>query len=302
MTPRDALDLAAPHTWAASVLPAVFGIVWSVLNGGRLTAGMAAILFLICVMMQSAVNTVNDYMDYVKGTDSKEDNLEENDAVLLYRNIVPGHALALAAGLLACALALGLWIVSRSGTAPLIVGLVGGAAVVAYSAGPFPLSYLPVGELVSGVVMGGLIPTGIFAAAKGRIEPAVLFWSLPMIISVGLIMMSNNGCDIEKDRAAGRRTLPALLGRERTKKLYTAAVLLWTACAAVLPVLRFGATGLAAVILLLTAGRKAIAQQLHCPLDQEHRVQQMKGILKANVVLDGIYIVSLLIGACIHGI
>ena len=96
------VQLAAPHTWPAAVLPPRW---WRVACRGRRQTGrasavsMACALLTICVLMQSAVNTFNDYYDYVKGADSADDNVDPTDAVLVYNNVDPRAALALAVGL-----------------------------------------------------------------------------------------------------------------------------------------------------------------------------------------------------------
>ena len=83
LTPKLAVRLAAPHTWLASVYPAVFGELYCLLKGYPLTGTLAITLFWACVFMQSAVNTLNDYFDFVKGTDTADDNVEVSDAVLV---------------------------------------------------------------------------------------------------------------------------------------------------------------------------------------------------------------------------
>ena len=70
LTAKQALQLAAPHTWAASVCPSLFGIFYSRLTGSPLGLFRAAAVLAACVFLQSAVNTLNDYVDFVKGTDS----------------------------------------------------------------------------------------------------------------------------------------------------------------------------------------------------------------------------------------
>ena len=76
---------------------------------------MCLTLLLIVILMQSAVNTFNDYYDYVKGTDSAEDNVEESDAVLVYNDINPKSALRLAIGFLVLAFALGIYAIVKAG-------------------------------------------------------------------------------------------------------------------------------------------------------------------------------------------
>ena len=259
-----------------------------------------SLLILACILMQAAVNTLNDYADYVKGTDSTQDNVEKSDAVLLYNDIKPVHALYLGLLYLAAGAALGIFSCIKTGFVPLCIGAVGGVVVLLYSGGRVPLSYLPVGELVSGFVMGGLIPLGIAAAADNRLHPAVLVYSLPLIIGIALIMMSNNGCDIEKDMRAGRYTLPVCIGRKKTVILYRISVIVWVVLLCVLPVVTFGiANGIIAPI-GIAAGWSAFMGLLKSGLRPEKRVWCMKGIVSANIYGNGGYIaaaaVSLVLG------
>lgn len=118
-------------------------------------------LLVACVLLQSAVNAMNDYFDFIKGTDSASDHVEVNDAVLIYGNIAPRSALFLGIAYLVAGAALGLMACRGSGMVPVVIGIIGGIVILLYSGGPIPVSYLPIGEIVSGVVMGGLIPLGI---------------------------------------------------------------------------------------------------------------------------------------------
>ena len=294
LTAKQALQLAAPHTWAASVCPSLFGICYSRLMGFPLGPFRAAAVLAACVFLQSAVNTLNDYVDFVKGTDSASDNVEVTDAVLVYGGIDPKSARNLGFLYLFAGLLSGLAASAGAGPVPLLIGAVGGATVLLYSGGPLPVSSLPLGEVVSGFVMGGLIPLGTAACADGKLHPEILFYSLPLIIGIGLIMMSNNGCDIEKDLRAGRKTLPTILGRERTLKLYRFLTVIWTLMLLVLPVMLTGRPGiLCGVLLLLFAGKK-FRNILMLRLRPEQRVLQMKGIVAANIFGNGALIVTLM--------
>jgi len=291
LTPKMALNLANPPTWAASVLPSLFGLALSYAYGLYLPLWKAVALVLCCILMQSAVNTLNDYFDYVGGTDSKDDVLEPNDAVLLYNNINPKEALALGIIFLALGAALGVISALGCGLTPFVLGILGGLCVIFYTGGKMPISSLPIGELVSGVVMGGFIPTAIFAIAKGSFEPIVLVLSLPFIISIGLIMMTNNCCDIEKDIIAGRKTLPTKLGREKTVKLYRVLATIWKFSIWILPILSIGTLGIFAPILLTLFTRNEFKFLVTSPLTQENRINQMKGILAANIKANAVYII-----------
>ena len=302
LTPKLALQLAAPHTWAASVCPSVFAVLYCAAAGLHLNPVQIICLPAACVLLQSAVNTLNDYADYRKGTDSEEDNVEVSDAVLVYSGIDPKHALFLGIGYLLAGVILGILASVYAGFTPILIGVVGALTVLLYSGGPMPVSYLPVGEIVSGLVMGGLIPLGTAACADNRLHPEILLWALPFIIGIGLIMMSNNGCDIEKDIAAGRHTLPVYLGRKRTRRLYHDLLLVWVFLLSMLPAALLGWAGLVSPALILTVGRKPFVWLLGSSLRPEKRIRQMKMIAAANLFGNGAYIAALAVGLIIRQI
>lgn len=115
LTPRMAWQLAAPHTWPAAILPVLVAAAAAAVTSFSISATMVCVLLVICVLMQSAVNTFNDYYDYVKGADSADDNVDPTDAVLVYNNVNPRAALALAVGFLAAAFLLGAYVIWIAG-------------------------------------------------------------------------------------------------------------------------------------------------------------------------------------------
>jgi len=292
LTARTAVQLAAPHTWVASVYPALFGTLFSRLHGYGLGLPQAAMLIAACILMQSAVNTLNDYADYVKGADSIKDNVEKNDAVLLYNDILPIHALLLGLFYLTAGAALGLFCCIKTGLVPLCIGAIGGAVVLAYSGGRVPLSYLPVGEAVSGFVMGGMIPLGVASVSGNKLHFTVLVYALPLIVGIALIMLTNNGCDIEKDIRAGRHTLPVYIGRKRTVMLYRALVIVWIALVCILPVVKFGIRGGMIGPLCAVAFGGMFTGLIKSDLLPEKRIRYMKAIVSANVWGNGAYMVA----------
>ena len=91
---------------------------------------------------------------------------------MVVNGLPPKHALAAGLAFMAAAALPGAYAVSRAGAPVLAAGAVGAVAVLAYSLGRSPLSYLPLGELVSGLVMGVLIPfAGRRRSLVWRISP-----------------------------------------------------------------------------------------------------------------------------------
>ncbi len=288
---RHIVQLSAPHSFAASLCPALFGVFFCLLKGLPLKEYQAIGLVIACLLMQAAVNTFNDLIDYIKGTDSQADHLEKSDATLVYERLNPRHVLAVAMGELLLGALIG--VLCSLHWLPILIGVIGGIVVIIYSGGPFPLSYYPIGELVSGVVMGGMIPFGVAAATDGRAHWDALLFSIPLIISIGLIMMSNNGSDIEKDQTAGRKTLPIVLGRPRTVILFRILLALWLLMIAVGPVIFLGWIGLLSPVLIAIFVRKPLLFLFRANLAPEHRILQMKSISIANLLGNGAMILSM---------
>ncbi|MCB7036966.1 prenyltransferase [Eggerthella sinensis] len=293
LTPRMALQLAAPHTWPAAILPVLAAVSAAAVTASAVSVLMACVLLVICVLMQAAVNTFNDYYDYVKGADSADDNVDPTDAVLVYNNVNPRAALALAIGFLVAAFALGVYVIWVAGWIPLAIGVVGAVIVVLYSAGKTPISYLPIGELVSGFVMGGLIPLACYQALTGVFDLRALLWAVPTILGVGLIMFTNNTCDVEKDVESGRRTLSVLLGRARARKLYHAVVYAWVLAIVVL-VAVFFTNGLVVVPFMVLASYPLLKALLGNPLAPASRIGAMAQVCSVNIALGAFYAAAIL--------
>lgn len=296
LTPRMALQLAAPHTWPAAILPVLAAVAAAAVTAPAVSVLMACVLLVICVLMQSAVNTFNDYYDYVKGADSADDNVDPTDAVLVYNNVNPRAALALAVGFLAAAFLLGAYVIWVAGWIPLAIGVAGAVVVVLYSAGKTPISYLPIGELVSGFVMGGLIPLACYQALTGAFDLRALLWAVPTILGVGLIMFTNNTCDVEKDVESGRRTLSVLLGRTRARKLYHAVVYAWV-LAIVALVAVFFTNGLIVVPFMVLASYPLVKALLGNPLAPASRIGAMAQVCGVNIALGAFYAAAILASA-----
>ena len=297
LTPTLMVQLAAPHTWVASIVPVLIAtaLAWVYLHaqGQSIDALMVCILLAIGVLLQSAVNTINDYFDYVKGTDTRENQADPTDAVLVYNNINPTEARNFAIGLVVLAFVLGVYCIVRAGWIPLAIALVGVAIIYLYSGGKTPISYLPIGEVVSGFTMGGLITLASYYCLTNTFSWMVLVYALPVMLGIALIMLTNNGCDIEKDTLAKRKTLPVLLGYNRTVMLYHGIIYTWIA-AIVLLVIAFFRSGWIVLPFMLLAvhplGRALLANLLTA----ESRASAFAQCTSLNIALGAFYAAAIL--------
>ncbi len=290
---RIALELAAPHTWPAAIIPVLFATsIASLYAPISLTLGFA--LLAICILMQSAANTFNDYFDFVKGTDSLDDTLESDDAALLHNNVNLSSVRFFGISLLVLAFLIGSYVICVAGWITLALGLIGALVVVLYSGGKTPLSYLPIGEIVSGIVMGGIIPLACFYSFTSTLDFRVLIWSIPCIVGIALIMMTNNTCDIEKDIQANRKTLSVMWGRDRIRTLYRTLVLFWLISIPVIIMIWFGVGGLLVALFMLLSAYPLVRALFKNPLTQNSRIGAFAQICGLNITLGAFYCAAIL--------
>lgn len=130
--------------------------------------------------------------------------------------------------------ALGLYLAFITDIVVLLLGGLCFLAGVLYTYGPVPISRLPLGEILSGVFYGLFIPflllyinmpEGTFlsfvigwdkVSAEIFVRPVleVLLLSVIPVCTTANIMLANNICDVEKDVAVKRHTLPYYLGKK----------------------------------------------------------------------------------------
>lgn len=292
---KDILNLAAPHSWPASVAPALIAMAISFHRTGQLDPLLTACLVVIVILMQSAVNAFDDYADYLKGTDTLENSPDAFDAVVVY-GMKPRTARNLGFLFLLLAAIPAAYVVWSCGLVPLAIGLAGALIVFCYAFGKTPISYLPVGELFSGLAMGGLVPLAGVQMLTGRLDFSVLLEALPSIIGIGLILFSNNGCDIDRDRKAGRRTLACLLGPQRTLKCYRIALWIWLVSPFIVLAVQGRWSGGLIYALSCLAFMHLLIRQTTLPLGSGSRRPVMGGITSLVTMLTFAYCLALVLG------
>ena len=293
LTPKLLMQLCAPHTWPAALMPTLVGAALAINHQGTISASLLLSVLTIVVLMQSAVNTLNDYFDFKKGADTPENQMDKDDAVLVFNNVNPAHVKLFAISLLVAGFLIGLYVIYCAGWIPLALGIAGALVLYLYSGGRLPISYLPIGEFMSGFTMGTLIMVATYQVLTLEFDPRIIPLSLPVLIGIGLILMTNNTCDIEKDIEAKRKTLPVLLGRDKARKVYHAAFYAMVVLVLGFVALWFTKGLILAPVMLLAVypfGKALCAN----PLILQSRVAAMSQILTVNVVVGAFYAVLIL--------
>lgn len=292
---KDILNLAAPQTWAGSVAPAIIGLAISYHINPHLDPLMVFCFLLIVLLMQSAVNAFDDYSDFVKGTDTLDNSPDPEDAVIVY-GMNPKTARNLGFLFLLLAAIPGAYVVYTCGFTPLIIGLVGTVVLLCYAFGPAPISYLPLGELLCGFVMGGLIPlAGVYMQTK-ELHWFVLVEAIPPMFGMAINMFSNNGCDIARDLPAGRKTLACLIGQKRTDALYRFLLIIWVLSPAIVLAAQGRWTSVLIYVLASLAFVHLVIRQYRRQLGPAERDGVMTGATTLVSLVGFAYSVAMIMG------
>ncbi len=184
----------------------------------------AVLCVLFALLAQVVSNMANEYFDYLKGTD-KPGRVGPRRGVT-EGDIKPNTLRNVTAALLVLDGIVGLCLLPYGGWWMLPLGIFIAIFAIAYSAGPYPLSYHGLGE-VAVFIFFGLVPV-IFThfVQVHTIKPSLEFHPLVILasMSIGLmgvnVLLVNNYRDVDDDREAGKRTSVVIFGRKPAAAAY----------------------------------------------------------------------------------
>lgn len=286
---------ARPKTLTASLAPVAVGTGLALgfsPAAVRLPLALVALLSATCI--QIATNLVNDAADFEKGADTAErlGPTRVTQSGLLHSR----HVMAAAAGFFLVAVLLGVPLVMAGGAPIVIIGLLSVAAGYAYTAGPFPLAYLGLGEVFVILFFGVAAVKGMaYVLAGASLSPWADLAALQVGLQSATLLAVNNFRDITGDRKAGKHTLAARWGERfaRVEIAVLAALPFALGALWLLPGRRW-----AAVLPLLTA---PLAVRLVSGVAREAPSRRFNVFLAQSALLQLLFSALLAIGLALAG-
>lgn len=177
---------------------------------------------LLCVVFallaQIVSNTANEYFDYLQGSD-KPGRVGPRRGVT-EGDIKPTTLRNVTFGLMVLAGAVGCCLIPYGGWWLLPAGIVIALAALAYSTGPYPLSYHGLGELMV-FIFFGIVPVNLtYYVMSLRFDPLVVLFSITIGLLGVNVLLVNNYRDMEDDLEAGKRTSVVIFGRKAAALAY----------------------------------------------------------------------------------
>jgi len=233
---------ARPKTLWAAVAPVLIGTAMAFGSGHGAWLPATAALF-GAVMIQIGTNLSNDYFDYQKGADAGDrlGPMRVTQAGLVKpetMKVAFAAAFALAGGA-------GAYLTWHAGWPVIVVGGLSILCGILYTAGPFPLGYVGLGDLFVLVFFGPVAVGGTYYVQALDITGTVIVSGFaPGLFSVAILTV-NNLRDIDGDAKVGKKTLAVRFGRSFARMEYFLSVLI----ASVIPALLFLSNGQHPVVL-----------------------------------------------------
>lgn len=214
-----------PPFYLVGVLPFSLGTLLAVREGNEMSWAVWALGSLSVALVMAMTFLVNEYFDYETDLANVAFNKFSGGSRSLPQGLVERRKVLIAAGACgAVALVLGLVIQFGLKTGPLTLPLGAFAAAIgyAYTGAPLRLIYRGLGELMIGVSVGWM-PVFIGYYVMGGLPTGAMvhLMSLPIALTIVMVIVANEYPDYESDTASGKRNLVARMGREPAAWVYT---------------------------------------------------------------------------------
>jgi 1,4-dihydroxy-2-naphthoate octaprenyltransferase len=214
---------ARPRTLTISSTPVMVGAALAWATEGRIhwLAVLAALIG--SVFIQLGTNIHNDAADFRRGGDGP-------DRIGPPRVTASGllSATAVNRGAIVCfaiAALMGVYLVFVGGWPILVLGVLSIAAGWAYTGGPLPIAYTPLGELFCVIFFGLGGVGGTYFLCTGQLSPPAVVAGLAIGLLVAAVLLVNNHRDVVSDARVGRRTLPIIVGTVLTVAIFAGLML-----------------------------------------------------------------------------
>jgi len=214
---------ARPKTLPLGVAPVLVGTALAgylhVFHPLRFVAALLGSVFI-----QIGANLSNDYSDARRGADT-EDRL--GPVRVTAGGLVPPRQVLIATYVtFGLAVLCGVYLIAVAGWQLLLIGVASIIAGVLYTGGPRPYGYEGLGEVFVFLFFGVAAVAGSYFAQVRDFSWESLVLSVPIGLIAAAVLVVNNTRDIDTDRRANKRTLAVRVGRERSRRMFAAMVLI----------------------------------------------------------------------------
>jgi 1,4-dihydroxy-2-naphthoate octaprenyltransferase len=211
-----------PKTLSISITPVLLGSILSWYFYALFSLINFAIILLSAISIQIGTNLFNDAADFERGADNAArlgPKRAAQQGWLSAQQLKQGALISFSIAFIS-----GIYLAWLGGFTIIVLGLVSILCGYAYTAGPKPIAYSPLGELFVIVFFGFAAVGGTFYLQSHSINASVLLLSTTLGSLAAAILLVNNYRDLEGDRKVMKLTLVHYIGRPAARKLYVVMI------------------------------------------------------------------------------
>ncbi|MGZ6439485.1 MAG: 1,4-dihydroxy-2-naphthoate octaprenyltransferase [Pseudobdellovibrionaceae bacterium] len=172
---------------------------------------VVALALLASFFIQIGTNLVNDAVDFKKGADTEKrlgPQRVTQSGLLSYKQVMAGAGICFL-----FALACGVPLVLKGGSAILIIGILSVLMGYAYTMGPLPLAYFGLGDLFVILFFGLIAVMGTFFLHTQQWNFQAFWLGLQIGFHATVLIAINNLRDADQDRLVNKKTLAVRMGK-----------------------------------------------------------------------------------------
>ncbi|UCE81167.1 MAG: 1,4-dihydroxy-2-naphthoate octaprenyltransferase [Methanobacteriota archaeon] len=233
------LEMRAPF-FTATIIPTSFGAVFAWYEGVPFNILLFLTTLLGVLFLHAGTNVVNDYFDYISGTDRVNRNrspFNGGSPFIVEGILTPQQVYRAAIAFFAIGGILGILLAFSVSILIIPLGVLGIGLGYFYTAPKINLAAKGLGEIAVGLGFGPLVVGGAYLVQSGELVLLPFIAGLPIGLLIGLVLFINQFPDVEADGAVGKTHWVVRMGLAKASILYAAImastfiviILLWIA-------------------------------------------------------------------------
>lgn len=243
------------------------------------------------VLLHTSTNVLNDYYDYKSGIDlaTNPTTFSGGSGIILSGKLTPQKTFWFGIISFICAIPIGIFFVFIKGWEILPIFIIGSIFVLFYTSHIAKIG-MGLSEISAGLGLGTLPVLGVYIILNSGFSSNAMYASIPSGVLVFNLLFLNEFPDTEADRIGGRKTIPIIIGKDKSAILYlilTSLVYVWIILGTVIKIMPlFTLIALFTIPFAITAIKGAFSHK--------NRVKLLKA-QSSNVIV--ILLTQFLIGA-----
>jgi len=208
-----------PWSFVMTIVSCLLGAIFAL---KELNVTIFLLILVGLILAHAATNLLNDYFDVKTRVDKPNAPTAQYRPHPYLSGLIMSSSLLLTIIIIyALTIAIAFYLYFLTTNLAIFFFLIFGLLISIFYTFPyFSLKYRALGEPFVAIIWGPFMVFGTYYVLTFKMNIIVLLASIPIGILVALVLMANNIRDMDYDKSAGIKTIPIILGKERSLNLF----------------------------------------------------------------------------------